>query len=359
MRFAFSRQQTEFSEAVRRVLADTCTAADVRSAFEEPNPRPARWATLARIGVAGLTVPETCGGLGLGMVDLVLILEECGRVALPEPLTATAALAAPGLAEGDPTEPRRPNTRRWLSDIAAGEAVAAVAESQRSDRPLAGAVGADLYVLPSMTDDGVIEVHAVGADDVAVKAVSSLDPTRRLGVVHWAPRSDTCIARGTSAEALMRSTADRAAVAVAAELLGLADTMIALGARYASERHQFGRPIGSFQAVKHLLAGARVALEFARPAVYAAAWHVDEDERASSRMASLAKAYASEAATEAARVSLQVHGALGYTWECDLHLFLKRTWALTEAWGSAADHRSRVLAGLVDDRMAGGDQATT
>jgi alkylation response protein AidB-like acyl-CoA dehydrogenase len=139
-------------------------------------------------------------------------------------------------------------------------------------------------------------------------------------------------------------------VASAAQLLGLTDRMITMAADYARERHQFGKPIGSFQAVKHLLAGAQVALEFARPVVYAAAWALDEGEADRSRLASTAKAYASEAATEAARVSLQVHGAIGYTWECDLHLFLKRAWALSEAWGSAADHRHRLLASLVGER---------
>ena len=145
-------------------------------------------------------------------------------------------------------------------------------------------------------------------------------------------------------------TADRAAVTTGAELLGLADTMIALTADYARDRQQFGKAIGSFQAVKHLLAGAQVLLEFARPVVYGAAWALDSREADATRSASVAKAYASDAAVEAARVSLQVHGAIGYTWECDLHLFLKRAWALSEAWGSSADHRDRILTALLDQR---------
>jgi alkylation response protein AidB-like acyl-CoA dehydrogenase len=123
--------------------------------------------------------------------------------------------------------------------------------------------------------------------------------------------------------------------------------MITLASSYAKDRQQFGKPIGSFQAVKHLLAGAQVLLEFARPAVYGAAWALDVGNEDSSTAASVAKAYASEAAVEAARVALQVHGAIGYTWECDLHLYLKRTWALSEAWGSAADHRARLLEALL------------
>ena len=136
-------------------------------------------------------------------------------------------------------------------------------------------------------------------------------------------------------------------MAVGAELLGLADSMITVSAEYAKDRQQFGKPIGAFQAVKHLLAGAQVLLEFARPVTYGAAWALDEGSPDASRAASVAKAYASDAATEAARVSLQVHGAIGYTWECDLHLFLKRTWALSEAWGSAGDHRARILDSLL------------
>jgi alkylation response protein AidB-like acyl-CoA dehydrogenase len=170
-----------------------------------------------------------------------------------------------------------------------------------------------------------------------------------LGAVAWDATPESRVASGSSAGSLLRRTADRAAVATAAELLGLTERMIGLAADYAKERHQFGKPIGSFQAVKHLLAGAQVKLEFARPVVYGAAWSLDQAEPTASRAASTAKAYASDAATEAARVSLQVHGAIGYTWECDLHLFLKRAWALAEAWGSAAEHRSLVL-----DSLAGG-----
>jgi alkylation response protein AidB-like acyl-CoA dehydrogenase len=209
------------------------------------------------------------------------------------------------------------------------------------------AAGADLLVLVTPDHGDGPEIHVVGGDGANVRPVSSLDPTRRLGVPEWVPGEATRLVSGPEARAAIDRTADRAAVATAAELLGLTDRMIAMAAGYAKERHQFGKPIGSFQAVKHLLAGARVLLEFARPVVYAAAWALDEAQPDASRAASVAKTYASDAATEAARVSLQVHGAIGYTWECDLQLFLKRAWALAGAWGSAADHRARVLESLV------------
>jgi alkylation response protein AidB-like acyl-CoA dehydrogenase len=244
----------------------------------------------------------------------------------------------------------------WLQAIAGGRATTAVGTvGPTTDPPvaIAGADGADLLVLFTSGDDDAPELHVVDADMVTVRSVPSLDPTRRLGIPHWSPTAETRVLSGPDAAAALRLTHDRAAVATGAELVGLADRMITVAADYARERQQFGKPIGSFQAVKHLLAGARVRLEFARPVVYGAAWTLDRAEPAAppaaavSRAASTAKAYASDAATEAARVSLQVHGAIGYTWECDLHLFMKRAWALAEAWGSADDHRTLVLDSLV------------
>jgi alkylation response protein AidB-like acyl-CoA dehydrogenase len=360
MRFAFTEQQTQFREAVRQMLDKECTPDDLRSAFDAPAARTPRWATLAEMGVTGLTVPEAHGGLGLHLLDLVPLLEEAGRAGLPEPLIETTALAAPVLA-AFPSD----RIAGWLEGMADGRITAAVAPVDVAGR-MAGSTpdvkmvpaadGADLFILaaaPDPNDRAVVEVHAVPAADVIVTPVASLDPTRRLGTVGWEPSPATVIASGHPAGSALRALADRATVATAAELLGLADRMITLAAGYAKERQQFGKPIGSFQAVKHLLAGVQVKLEFARPAVYAAAWTLGDGELAGSadgtRRVSLAKAYASDAATDAARVSLQVHGAIGYTWECDLHLFLKRAWALADAWGSAADHRRRILASLVDE----------
>jgi len=345
--FAFADQQIEFRDTVRQVLARECTTDDLRAAFAAPAARTDRWATLAELGVVGLSVPEAHGGLGLGLLDLVLLLEEAGRVALPEPLVATSALATPLLADLEGAEPGgAARVRSWLEQIADGSITAAVGPPG-SPGPVAGAVGADLLVLTTPGPEGGPEIHLVNAGAAEVTPIASLDPTRRLGAVTWEPTAGTRAASGSRAAATILATADRAAVATAAELLGVTDRMITMAADYAKERRQFGQPIGAFQAVKHLLAGARVKLEFARPVVYGAAWALDEGTPAASRAGSTAKACASDAAVEAARVSLQVHGAIGYTWECDLHLFLKRAWALSEAWGSAAEHRRRVLASLL------------
>jgi alkylation response protein AidB-like acyl-CoA dehydrogenase len=343
VQFAFTDQQTEFRDAVRQVLAKECTVDDVRTALDAPAARGPRWSVLAELGVVGLSVPEDHGGLGLGLVDLVLLLEEAGRVALPEPLLETSAVAVPLLtelaAEGDGS------SAAWLEAIATGSVAACVADPGSGSAPVAGAVGADLYVLFATGDDGP-EIHLLEPNQLTVTRVPSLDPTRRLGSIEWSPTPATRVASGAAADSAIRRTLDRASIATAAVLLGLSERMIQITAEYAKTRQQFGKPIGSFQAVKHLLAGAQVKLEFARPVVFAAAWYLDQGDDASSMTASTAKAYASDAATEAARVALQVHGAMGYTWECDLHLFLKRTWALAEAWGSASEHRQRLLTSL-------------
>ncbi|HEY1466263.1 MAG TPA: acyl-CoA dehydrogenase family protein [Acidimicrobiales bacterium] len=370
MHFSFTEQQTDFRDAVRQMLDRECTPADLRAVFDaavgpdggtgaaadgEASPSPVhtpRWKALADMGVVGLTAPERHGGLGLTDLDVVLLLEEAGRAALPEPLLETTALAAPLLARtGWGTEygtEAGALSNQWLPLIATGDAAAAIGVSGMPAVP--GAVGADVFILEHTPPGGGIELHAVPADEVGVTPVSSLDPTRRLGTVAWTPAPDTLVAAGSDAQSALAVLADRAAVGTAAELVGLADRMITMAADYAKERKQFGRAIGSFQAVKHLLAGAQVQLEFARPVTYAAAWSLAHRTPDASRRASMAKAYAAEAATEAARVSLQVHGAIGYTWECDLHLFLKRAWALAPAWGDAAEHRGRVLASVVAER---------
>jgi alkylation response protein AidB-like acyl-CoA dehydrogenase len=366
MQFSLSAQQLEFRDTVRAVLAKECTPADVRTAYESSNWDTPRWSTLAELGVVGMAVPEARGGLGLGMVDLVVVLEEAGRVALPEPLAATAALCAPLLVDLEERAPGRdPRLGGWLADIAAGRQATAVGLGP-STEPVAGADGAGLLLLGRPAEGPDAALYLVGPFDTSgapggepvFEPVASLDPTRRLARVRVGPGTGVEPAvTGPLAAELAERTSRRAAVATAAELVGLADRLLALGADYARTRAQFGRPIGSFQAVKHLLAGVAVKLEFARPAVYAAAWAIDEEEADAGRRAAAAKAQASEAALEAARVALQVHGAVGYTWECDLQLYLKRSWALAAAWGSAADHRRRVLESLLVDR-ARPDQGT-
>jgi alkylation response protein AidB-like acyl-CoA dehydrogenase len=285
--------------------------------------------------VLGLTVPEANGGLGLGLVDLVLLLEEAGRSGLPEPLLETTALAVPLLV--DAPGPGADAVRaRWLPTIAAGGAVAAVGADGLEAVPGAGA--ADLLLL-----ERAGELHAVVAATTVRVARPGLDGGRRRAAVSWDPSPESLLVTGPEAGSLVAAVKDRAAMGTGAVLLGVADRLITMTAAYAVDRIQFGVPIGSFQAVKHHLANALIRLEFARPAVYRAAWSLDTGDPAAGWHASMAKALASDAATDAARVTLQVHGAIGYTWECDAQLWMKKAWTLAAAWGDARFHRARVL----------------
>jgi alkylation response protein AidB-like acyl-CoA dehydrogenase len=359
--FAFSDEQEQLRQGVRAVLDAEC-AVDALRAFEladadgRAEQSSNRWGVLAELGAPALVVPESAHGLGLSDVDLVGVLEEAGRACLPEPLLETAALAAPTLAA-------------LLPDPAAAAALAALVEEDvafavggidvtaqgitsptepsadgmlRTPR-VSGARDAGILLLACRDAESGWQLHAVPAASCTADPTPALSATRDLSTVHWPLASNTLLAYGVAAEAAAALLADRAAAGSAALLIGLAERMVAMGAAYAKERHQFGKPIGSFQAVKHHLANARVALEFARPATYRAAWSLATAQPTLSHDASMAKAMASDAADLAARVALQVHGAIGYTWECDLHFFLKRTWALSRAWGDAATHRRLVL----------------
>jgi alkylation response protein AidB-like acyl-CoA dehydrogenase len=364
MRFAFDERQLEFRAQLRAFTDKECGAAAVRAAWEVPPTERAwssrRWAALAEMGVLGLTVPDAYGGLGLGLVDLVLLLEEAGRSGLPEPVLSTVALAAPLLAElardaggGEPAE--------VLRNIAAGEAAVAVAVPGAP--AVADAVGADALILflhspvsdgpgsghpvPSGGAGGAPELHLVASTDVALEPRPSVDGLRGLAAARWAPAPGTLIASGQDAEIGLAGVRRRAVMGTGAMLLGVAERLINMAAEYAAQRHQFGKPIGSFQAVKHHLADALVRLEFARPLVYRAAWSLDVGDPDADLHVSMAKAAASDAANLAARTALQVHGAIGYTWEHDLHLWMKRAWALSATWGDAAEHRALVLGELL------------
>ena len=220
MHFAFSDQQTEFGDTVRQVLAKECTTDDLRAAFAHPSAHTPRWDVLAELGVVGLTVPESHGGLGLGPVDLVLLLEEAGRVSLPEPLLDTTGLVAPLLADLERSAGSAAATlvAPWLEAIAGGRTAAAIGAVGPTTGPpvaIAGADGADLLVLFTSGDDDIPELHVVDADLVTVRSVPSLDPTRRLGIPHWSPTAETRVLSGPDAAAALRLTRDRAAVATA------------------------------------------------------------------------------------------------------------------------------------------------
>jgi alkylation response protein AidB-like acyl-CoA dehydrogenase len=275
------------------------------------------WAALGEMGVFGLLATESAGGLGLTDVDLVLLLEETGYVALPEPIVEHAAVAMPLLADPSPY-------------LGGDETITApffhepmVPYADRADQLL-------------LVHDG--EWFLVPRSAVVLTPTESVDGARHLARVQWDPSPSAVVATGADAAAAF----DRGALGTAAQLVGLSRRMLDLTVEYATERRQFGVPIGSFQAVKHHLADARIALEFSRPLVYRAAWSLANGDPDAAVHVSMAKATASDAALLTAKQALQCHGAIGYSFEYDLHLFMKRAWALAAAWGDAALHRDRV-----------------
>ncbi len=347
MRFAFTNEQRELAAAVGDLLDDICSPADVRACWTNATGHePARWGRLADMGVVGMAAPESLGGLGMDELDLVLVLEATGRAALPEPIVEHVAVVVPLLAGAATAELRD----EWLPKLISGEAIASV---QYQGKPhVVGGGYCDLVILAHGD-----ALHAVPTADLSMTPQRSVDGARRLVEVDWHRTNDTVLVSGSAGFSAINHSFDRGALGTAAQLLGLADRMLAMTVAYAKEREQFGAPIGSFQAVKHHLADALVALELARPVVYRAAHSMAHDLQQRSRDVSMAKVFAGDAAHVVGRAALQCHGAIAYTTEYDLHLYLKRAWALASAWGDTAWHRERVALAVAGPRDAGAGRA--
>ena len=282
MDFSFSDDQEALRAGVRSVLDAECDV-DALRAFELADEEARaelsanRWTILAELGAPALVVPATASGLGLSDVDLVGVLEESGYACLPEPLLETAALAAPTLSALLPEPAAAAALRALVEDDAmfavggidvTSEGVSSPSEVSADGRlrtpRVVGARDAAVFLLACHDDESGWQLHAVPAASCTTESTPALSATRDVSAVHWPLASDTLLAYGVAAEAAVTLIADRAAAATAALLIGLADRMVSMASLYAKERHQFGKPIGSFQAVKHHLANARVALEFLR-----------------------------------------------------------------------------------------------
>ncbi len=338
MNFQLSEDQRLFRDTARDVLTRACPPAAASAAWERGGaPDPALWAALAEAGITALTVPDEYGGLGFSMAALAPILEEAGYAGLPAPLVETAAVAAPLLAAcGDAAL-----KERWLPAIAAGEARVAVSlvTPGVGAPPLVADADAELLLVQRGG-----ELLALTPSQVILTQVPTVDRARRWFKVALGPGEPAPFA----GPAPLAAAFDRAAAGAAALLGGMSRRMLAIAVDYVTVREQFGGPVGSFQAVQHHLADARIALEFSGPVTLAAAWALSEGTADAALKASHAKARASDAADLVARKALQVHGAIGYTTECDLHLWMKPAWALRRQWGDAAWHRARVAAALLD-----------
>jgi alkylation response protein AidB-like acyl-CoA dehydrogenase len=346
MDFTFTEDQLLFQESVRDFLVNEVTPERIRASWETESGRDvALWGQLAELGLTGMTVPEEHGGLGMTELDFVLLAQECGYVALPEPLVHTVMIAVPILKDigGE-------LAAQWLPKIAAGEAKVVVGLEQ--NLLVEDAHVADLLLLQS--GDTLV---AATPDQVSLRHNESVDPSRKLFAVEILSGATT-VASGDQAATLVANALNRGALACAAQALGLAQRMIDLSVQYTSERQQFGKPIGSFQAVKHHMANIAVRLEYAKAPTHRAAYAIAQGQAVAAHAVSHAKLVACEAANLAAKNSHQVHGAMGYTWEVDLHIFMKKAWALANTWGDAGFHKTRVGECIFADGAALGAGAT-
>ena len=327
MHFAFDDDQVGLRDAVRDLLAKHAAPDVVRAAWGAPPGALDRdvWDRLVAMGVPATLVAEADGGLGLDERWLVLVLEEAGRAALPHPVVETAAVAAP-----------------LLGSRLVGDRPGALVATDLGGPHVPCAADADLLLLLDPAPPGGA-LHLVEPSAVGLAPAEAVDGARRLATVAWTPSPATLVTDDPAAVALAR---DRGAAATAAVLVGLGQAMLDLTVTHVTQRHQFGVPVGSFQAVKHHLADALKELSFARVAAQRAAWSIAVAAPTRARDVSMAKAMASDAATLVSRAALQCHGAIGYTTEHDLHLFMKRTWALSRTWGTPAHHRHRVATTL-------------
>jgi alkylation response protein AidB-like acyl-CoA dehydrogenase len=318
MRFGLDEQQRDFAASIDAAMAAADLPAAVR-AWTEGDTSPGRkvWATVADLGVTALAVPERFGGLAAHPVDLVVATERLGRWCVPGPVAESVAVAPVLLAGGDDR----------LEALATGDLIATVAMPPTMPR----AVDCEAAGITLLALDGCV------ADATPGTSHASVDPSRTL--------YDVTIS-GDARPADLARAYEFGALATAAQLVGAGEALLAAGVEYAKQRTQFGRPIGAYQAIKHKLADVHIAVELARPLLYGAALSLADGSPDTARDVSAAKVAAAEAALLAARSVLQTHGAIGFTAEHDLSLWLLRVQALRSAWGDPAAHRARVLAAL-------------
>ncbi len=373
MDFRFSDEQEELGSIARSYLAEACGPEQIRAAMEtELGYDPEMWTQIAtELGWCCVHIPEAYGGLGLGYVDLVVILEATGESVLCAPFFSTVVLGANTILEcGNEAQ-----KEARLPAIAEGTQTATLAFAEASGQWDADGVEAtatpdgDGYILngkkcwvvdghsadvvlivaraPGTQGEEGLSVFAVDGDTEGLsrKALTTMDQTRRLAEIELSAvrvDADACIGEPGAAWTGLRRTLDLAAIALAAEQVGGAQKCLDMSVEYAKEREQFGRPIGSFQAIKHKCANMMVAVESARSALYYAACIADDGSDDLTSNASLAKAWCSESYFQCAGDSIQIHGGVGFTWEYDPHLHFKRARASENWLGDPSYHRERI-----------------
>jgi alkylation response protein AidB-like acyl-CoA dehydrogenase len=372
MNFGFNEEQELLRNTARKFFENECGSDTVRRLMETPEGISAElWKKLAEQGWLGLIYPEPYDGMGLGLVDLVVLMEEMGRAVAPGPYFSTVLLGGLAILEagGDGQK------KEWLPKIAAGDRRVALAWMEPSaqlgpagvtltavekggkytlsgtklfvhdahtadalvvaarTRPGAGADGVSLFLLPK------------GAKGLEVTLLPTMDQTRKLCEVTCADvtvGADALLGAAGSGWAPLSRVLDRATVALCAEMCGGAQKVLDMTVEYAKIRQAFGRPIGSYQGVKHRAADMLVDVENSKSITYYAAWALDEGSPEAPLAVSMAKAYVSDAFRRVAAAGIQLHGGIGFTWEHDLHLYFKRAKGSEFTFGDATHHRERV-----------------
>ena len=324
MRFDFNDEQREIKETARSFLASRFKPEKVRELAEAGTYDDGLWDELCELGWPGIAIAEEHGGQGLGMVALTILCEEIGYACAPLPLLSNAA-AGLVIEEAGSGEQRE----RWLPAIASGSGRGAFGDPD----VLIDAEGAACAV--AYGSDGAVRIADL--DGAALEPLDLIDATRRYS----RPLGDGV---GETVEGDFGPATDRVLVAVAADLVGVAQRAMEMAVAYAKEREQFDRPIGAYQGVSHQCARMLYDVEEARSLTYFAAWAADADPDSVPLAAAMAKARASDAAWDVCKASIQVHGGIGFTWEHDLHFLLKRARAEAQLFGTAAQHRERVAA---------------
>lgn len=349
MDFTFDEQQVAFRDAMRKFLMVEAAPEMLRDIWETETGRCSDFrGKLADQGLTALSVPEAYGGIGLNELDWVLVQQELGYYAIPDSLSDTAFLATYLL---DHLPADLSLKREWMPRIASGKARIAVGHPIN---PLvADAQLADLLLLWHNE-----EIHAITPAQATLRLNPSIDMSRRLYKVEWTPSAETRICPAGIGRDLWEGVVNRASLALAAQLLGLAQRMLDLGIDHSAQRKQFGKPVGSFQAVKHHMADVAVKVEFAKPVLFRAAYAIARGKPQQALHVSHARLVTGEAARLAARNSMQAHGAMGYTWEADLQMFAKRAWALDAAWGDTIFHKTRLAAAIFAEGALLGPGAT-
>ena len=360
MSFAITSEQEELRQMLRKFLSKKSTSADVRHLMETADGfDPLVWKQLAEeLGLQGLGIPEQYGGAGYGPLELAIVFEEMGRALLVAPFFSTVALAVPLLLElGDEAA----NTR-WLPPIADGslratlavdswslDAVTTTATATGDGWTLDGGAAividghlADLLLVVARTPDG-LGVFSVTPDAAGLTRtpIEALDLTRKLARVELAAVAAERVGTGDATAAVARAL-NVAVTALAAESVGAAGQCLDTAVEYAKIRVQFGKPIGSFQAIKHKCSDMLMSVESARSAAYYAAWTAAEGTDELPQAAAVAKAYCSDAFLRVAAESIQVHGGIGFTWEHDAHLYFRRAKSSQQLLGDPQLHRNRV-----------------